>query len=298
MESLSIVVLPFRERQRDTMDSGPSIDQSPLIGDDEHNAGNTNAIIHQNGLHEESTFSANAYNHAPDPCVGGSTKLYLSDLSQIFSVKFLSLMAIFGFFISGGSYFLVTVISLPLFRQMGIGASRQQLYTSMLRAPRAMKPFIGVVSDLFPVLCYNKRYYAMFAILIGISASLVLLKTYPRVDIVMQEGSNDVPGSAETIADQIIVPCFVAITYVRRSSVLGCFGNCYDDACDAITQLLSIFVCVRSYLQQLTSWHRESMPRLCAITQVWEHPLPPSSYFVVALVEPLSRATWGHCLTR
>ena len=49
-------------------------------------------------------------------------------------------------------------IALPLFKELDIDASRQQLYTTMIISPFALKPFIGVASDLFIIRGYNKRY--------------------------------------------------------------------------------------------------------------------------------------------
>jgi hypothetical protein len=199
------------------MTADTSIDPAPLIERDEDSDADNND--HYVLLNNESTLSTvNTCNtHATTTCAFfGATKVYLSELAQIFSVKFLAFVSIYGFFISAGSYNLVFTISLPLFKQMGTNASRQQLYTSIIRSPKAMKPFIGVVSDLFPIMGYNMRYIALFAILIGCSASLVLLKTYPLVENTMEQGPNDTP-SAETIADTIIMPCFVAISSVSSS---------------------------------------------------------------------------------
>jgi hypothetical protein len=135
-----------------------SIDPAPLIeGDEDSDADNDD---HYGLLNNESTIIiANTCNtHATTTCVFvGDTKSYLSELAYIFSVKFLAFVSIYGFFISAGSYNLVFTISLHLFKQMGITASRQKLFTSMLISPRAMKPFVGVVSDLFPIMGYNMR---------------------------------------------------------------------------------------------------------------------------------------------
>ena len=197
------------------MSTDTSIDPAPLIeGDEDSDADNDDHY----GLNYESKLiiANNCNTHATTCLFFGATKSYLSELARIFSVKFLAFVSIYGFFISGGSYNLVFTISLPLFKQMGISASRQQLFTSMLISPRAMKPFVGVVSNLFPIMGYNMRYIALFAILIGCSASLILLKTYPLVENTMEQGPNDTP-SAETIADTIIMPCFVAISSVSSS---------------------------------------------------------------------------------
>jgi hypothetical protein len=198
------------------MTADPLIDPAPLLeGDEIRDAANDDHYVL---LNNESTLSTanNCNTHATTCVFVGTTKVYLSELAQIFSVKFLAFVSIYGFFISAGSYNLVFTISLPLFKQMGTNASRQQLYTSIIRSPKAMKPFVGVVSDLFPIMGYNMPYIALFAILIGCSASLVLLKMYPLVENTMEQGPNDTP-SAETIADTIIMPCFVAISSVSSS---------------------------------------------------------------------------------
>lgn len=191
---------------KSNMYSAQSIDPSPLLGDNTHTPPPTNEIVHD--APKESTLCDNVNDHTPTG-IFSSTKLYLFELSRIFSGKFLSWLAIYGCCISGGSYKLVTAISLPLFKQMGISASRLQLYTSMIKSPRAMKPFIGVTSDLFPLMGYNMRYVALVAILFGFAASFVLIRIIPLADIEKQEGPNAVP--LKTIADWILV-CFVAIS--------------------------------------------------------------------------------------
>ena len=140
-----------------TTDTNTTIDSAPLIeGDEDHDAANDD---HYGLLNNEttSTIANTCKNHATTCAFFSASKSYFSELAHIFSVKFLAFVSIYAFFISGGSYSLVTVISLPLFKQMGISASQQQLYTSIIRSPKAMKPFVGVVSDLFPIVGYNIR---------------------------------------------------------------------------------------------------------------------------------------------
>ena len=82
------------------------------------------------------------------PCA--STKLYFSDLSSVFTWRFLSWLAIQNFAMYGGVSALIMSVSLPLFKEMGIDASRQQLYSTMTLSPFALKPFIGVFLRLVP----------------------------------------------------------------------------------------------------------------------------------------------------
>jgi hypothetical protein len=118
---------------------------------------------------------------------------------------------------------------------------------------------------------YNMRYIALFAILIGCLASLVLLKTYPMVDITMEQGPNDTP-SAETIADTIIMPCFVAISSGHLYHVIG--TNIIAHVCANFNFSLNLLHCALPhdrFMRQLSFWHKESTPRLCAIIQVYRN---------------------------
>ncbi len=128
-------------------------------------------------------------------------------------------MAIQQCFISGGVFALVMSLGLPLFKELGIDASRQQLYMTMIFAPYAMKPFIGVASDLFPIRGYNKRYFALYSILIGLIACCVLLGLY-------QSGSAEAaiaagPDAVQSFADWIVI-CFTAVSYEAATlDILG-----------------------------------------------------------------------------
>ena len=110
-------------------------------------------------------------------------------------------------------------LGLPLFKELGIDASRQQLYMTMIFAPWAMKPFIGVASDLFPIRGYNKRYFALYSILIGLLGCAVLLVLY-------QSGSAEAakaagPDAVQNFADWIVI-CFTAVSYEAATlDILG-----------------------------------------------------------------------------
>ena len=86
------------------MTADTSIDPAPLLeGDEIRDAANDD---HYGLLNNESTIIiTNTCNtHATTTCAFfGTTKVYLSELAQIFSVKFLAFVSIYGFFISAGS---------------------------------------------------------------------------------------------------------------------------------------------------------------------------------------------------
>jgi len=147
-----------------------------------------------------------------------STKSYFRELSGYFTANFLSWLAVNNCLVSGGAFTLVMAVSLPLFKGLGIGASRQQLYASMISAPWAMKPFIGVASDLFPVLGYNKRYFALFAVLVGFAGCSALLGGIsPNTDDAVSDG----PEAVVALTDLIVI-CFTAVSYEAATlDILG-----------------------------------------------------------------------------
>jgi hypothetical protein len=70
----------------------------------------------------------------------------------------------------------------------------------MINLPWAMKPFIAVTSDLFPICGYNKRYSALIGIIIGVAGCCSLLWVVP-----------DTLNNAKEA--EWIVLCFAAVSY-------------------------------------------------------------------------------------
>jgi hypothetical protein len=144
-----------------------------------------------------------------------STKLYITELSGHFSAKFLTWVALTSCF---RSTFLIDVLALPLFQKLGIGASKKAIYASIVDAPMAMKPLIGVASDLLPIMGYNKRYAALLAILAGVVGGSVLIGIISMLnDIVKMEEL-----SMKTFTDWIVI-CLTLVTY--EFAALGILGK-------------------------------------------------------------------------
>ena len=206
------------------MNSAPSIDLSPLIEDYDHPPHNASGVSYDPRKETSTSCDNDAEGGAPRaPHMPtwrhpySSTKLYFVELSGFFSATFLSWLAINNCFVSGGAFTLVMAVSLPLFKGLGIGASRQQLYMSMIMAPWAMKPFIGVASDLFPILGYNKRYFALFAVLVGLAGCSALLGISQSTGDALSAG----PEAVVALTDLIVV-CFTAVSYEAATlDILG-----------------------------------------------------------------------------
>lgn len=100
-------------------------------------------------------------------------------------------------------------VALPLFKELGIDASRQQLYTTVMTSAFALKPFIGSASDLFPIWGYNKKYLALSSILVGFVGASAVLVIYHSgsASTAISQG----PTAVEHLADLIII-CFFAMS--------------------------------------------------------------------------------------
>lgn len=195
------------------MDIGAGIDPSPLLISNDADAATTNGKQPALEQHAASAVALTEFPHdaAHPPSWRhpiASSNAYLTRLSSLFSWEFLSWLSIFNFALSGGVMTLLWSVGLPLFKELGIDASRQQLYTTMMISPYALKPFIGVFSDLFPIRGYHKKYLGMCSIMVGLLGCSALLGIYHSgsVSAAVSEG----PESVRRLAD-LIVLCFFAM---------------------------------------------------------------------------------------
>ena len=82
-----------------------------------------------------------------------------------------------------------------------------------------MKPFIGVASDLFPIGGYNKRYFALYSILIGLVGCCVLIGLYHSGSAEAATAAG--PEAVQSFADWIVI-CFTAVSYEAATlDILG-----------------------------------------------------------------------------
>lgn len=188
-----------------------SIDQSPLLIPEDTSSSSDDYDYDAPPTQHAPTYMSSSTQHTPawhNPY--SSTKIYFSDLSGYFTTKFLCWLAINNCFITGGSYTILTALSLPLFKDLGIDASLNQMYMCMINLPWAMKPFVGVASDLFPICGYNKRYSALIGIIIGVAGCCSLLWLVP-----------DTLNNAKEA--EWIVLCFAAVSY--QAAALSSSGD-------------------------------------------------------------------------
>lgn len=134
--------------------SSSEIGQVELLGEEAHGAeafldnenNNTSENHNHDGSGEDHNNDHNSWEQTFQTIRHpiSSTKAYFTNLSSIFTWEFLSYLGVVNFCILGGAFTLVMALGLPLFKELGIDASRQQLYMTMIMSPWAMKPFIGV----------------------------------------------------------------------------------------------------------------------------------------------------------
>eukprot|EP00984_Skeletonema_dohrnii_P007405 scaffold2687_cov120-Skeletonema_dohrnii-CCMP3373.AAC.2 len=217
------------------MDLDTQIDPSPLItrkfssrlssiGGDDHDYNNEQSSITLTDFQRTASDAHISENSSSSiwrerilhPCT--SMKIYFDDLSSFFSWRFLSWLAIQNFAMYGGVSALVMSVSLPLFKEMGIDASKQQLYSTMTLSPFALKPFIGVFSDLFPIKGYHKRYLALISILIGLIGCSTLIALYHNRNA--KEAALD-PGTAYRLSDLLVICFFCMNVTAANLDILG-----------------------------------------------------------------------------
>ena len=191
----------------DIAESGGGIDPSPLISNEERDEAITTLTDFQNAANLNSQNDAQYGPSWCHPLV--STKVFLSKLSSAFSWQFLAWLGIDHLTMNGGIMPLLWSVSLPLFKELGIDASRQQLYTTMMTSPFALKPFIGAASDLFPIWGYNKRYLALCSVLIGFLGCSAVLVIYHSG--AASTAISNGPLAVERLADLIVI-CFFAMS--------------------------------------------------------------------------------------
>ncbi len=86
-------------------------------------------------------------------------KKYFKDLIDTFKLKNLIYLTIVNFFLTGILYQCVRWLILPIFKDNNLPADITQLYTAVIFIPYAFKPVIGILSDLFSIFNYHKKYW-------------------------------------------------------------------------------------------------------------------------------------------
>jgi len=95
---------------------------------------------------------------------------WLDQLQQDFGHRLLWLLFIVQHLLKGFVTSFVGQADPYLYKSYGVPAPRMQVFTSITSLPWAMKPVIGLISDVFPVFGYNKAPYILMSTLFGATA--------------------------------------------------------------------------------------------------------------------------------
>jgi len=201
--------------------STTAIDQRPLIEDSDATSHST--LVTLTDFHTSQcgnlTDRGGGCDDTPWRHPIRSTKTYFDNLNGNFGSRYVAWLAIDQFALSGGVMTLLYAIGLPLFQQLGIDAARTQLYTTVILSPYALKPFVGVASDLIAIKGYHKRYFALGSILIGLVGCVSLLCIFQNGE--QQTAVEAGYDSVRRLADFIVL-CFTAMNMTGATlDILG-----------------------------------------------------------------------------
>jgi len=107
---------------------------------------------------------------------------WLYNLQKHFGFKLLALLFITQHLLKGFVMSLAGQAEPYLMRKYGVPAPQMQIYSGITQLPWALKPIIGLISDVFPIMGYNKAPYLVIVscfgtvayLLIGLMSSAVL----------------------------------------------------------------------------------------------------------------------------
>lgn len=99
---------------------------------------------------------------------------WMTILSHHFGYKLLCLLFVVQHLLKGFANSFMAMGEPYLFKSYGVPAPRMQVYQGVTGLPWAMKPIIGLVSDIFPIFGYNKAPYMFLVSALGALACLAI----------------------------------------------------------------------------------------------------------------------------
>lgn len=103
---------------------------------------------------------------------------WLNNLRDKFGHNLLVFLFYAQHLLKGFAYTLIGQTEPYIYRSYRVPAPQMQIYSGLAALPWAMKPIIGLVSDLFPIGSYNKAPYFLLSSLFG-TAALLAIGTLP-----------------------------------------------------------------------------------------------------------------------
>ncbi len=99
---------------------------------------------------------------------------YFSTLSHVYTGRFLALLLMVQVLLKGFVYIVVGKGMFPIMRALNVEAERTQVYSNAATSPWAIKPVIGVLSDVFILGGRRKKYAMLLATVAGCLGAVML----------------------------------------------------------------------------------------------------------------------------
>lgn len=112
-------------------------------------------------------------------------KAYYHQLKDAFTLKFLILLFITQCFVKGVAFIIFTNGVFPLMKSLGVDAVNVQVLGSLALSPWTAKPLFGILSDLIAFGGYHKRYWMLFAIVVGIIGCIMMVVEFNNVILIV-----------------------------------------------------------------------------------------------------------------
>jgi folate/biopterin transporter len=100
---------------------------------------------------------------------------YFRRLRDYFGYRFIALLFLTQCMLKGIAFYVMAVGLFPLFKALGVDAVQFQILGAVALSPWTLKPFIGVISDLFAIGGYHKRYYMLISMVGGITGGFFMI---------------------------------------------------------------------------------------------------------------------------
>lgn len=98
----------------------------------------------------------------------------ISSLFRHYGVRLMALVFVVQHMMKGFVMTITVVAELFLYKSYNVPATDMQVYQALTALPWALKPLTGLISDLFPVLGYQKAPYAIVTSVVGTAAFLAV----------------------------------------------------------------------------------------------------------------------------
>lgn len=106
---------------------------------------------------------------------------YVKRVESVFGMRFLFFLGVSQMLLKGTAMYMTTSIMLPLFKNvLGIDAVQLQFYMLIVFLPWAVKPILGLLSDLTLIGGYHKRYWLIQAVIVGTAGAGLAILAYAK----------------------------------------------------------------------------------------------------------------------